>query len=102
MSAPGVASGNGLSDKRKFLDVGIDVQDGHDPLTVLPSHLLDELDTSDQITGAAGSQEQPVMLDEIPRHCDCFGVRYPGSNHNETYVRNFLFRCSPEGVVDNR
>lgn len=58
----------------------VDAQDSNDLLSILPAHLLHELDAGNEITGTTGAQEQPVTLYEEPRHGDCFGVRYTVQN----------------------
>ena len=52
-------------------------QDRHDPLSIIPAHLLDQLDTCDQVACAAGAEEEAVMADEVSRHCHGFLICDP-------------------------
>ena len=92
MSVPGIAPEKKKKSRRSVIAPtaravcwSSALQDRGNSLAVLPSHLLNILNGRDQITGAARSHEQPVLLDEESGHTDSLRVRYPTyvSTHDE-------------------
>ncbi len=49
-------------------------QDCDHTLSLIPTHLLHQFDTSHQITSTTGSEEESIMLDEVTRHGYCFFI----------------------------
>ena len=60
-----------------------DSQDRDDGLAIFPSHLLGELDSRNQITGAARAHKKAVLLNEESSHADSLSIRYPGTQRSK-------------------
>lgn len=54
-------------------------QNGDHPLPVVPAHFLDKFDTSDEVASTAGTKEQTIIFDKVPRHRDRFCIGNPDS-----------------------
>lgn len=59
----------------------MNAQNSDDLFSIVPAHLLHELDAGNKVTSAARTQEQAVPLNEESRHRDSLGIRYSVSRH---------------------
>jgi hypothetical protein len=62
------------------LKVGEDIQNGDDSLTILPTHFLYQFNTRNEITCAAGTKKESIVVYEIPGHTDGLSVRHTANS----------------------
>ena len=74
MAITRITSDDDLDLKHPKTNKMANAQDRDNCLAFFPSHLLCEFYASNKITRTTGTEEQTIVLNEIPRHCDGFYV----------------------------